>query len=88
MREFLKDYRNYGKTILQIYTFSLLDFDKYVCDFIASVASLNLADSPHIKFTLRLTSAIDAYLTLKSTENGLSKADLVRAMIVKEMESV
>lgn len=84
LQTFLKDYRNFGKTILDIHTFSYSDFEDNLNVFIDKIVDIILTERPRIKFTLRITPAIDKYLSEKSAETGLSKADFVRDLIFKE----
>ncbi|MBI3626583.1 hypothetical protein HY224_00875 [Candidatus Uhrbacteria bacterium] len=61
------------------------NLEKILSDFIGGLEAGTEANRPDIKFTLRITPAIDRYLTWKSHVASLSKADLLRKILVEEI---
>lgn len=56
-----------------------------VSAFLQTIAGLTIREVPRIKFTLRITNAIEAYLHFKTHNTKLSKADYVRDRIEEVM---
>lgn len=58
---------------------------KDVSDLLGNIEKGPLKEIPSIKFTLRITPTIERYLQWKSQESGLSKADVLREFIEKDL---
>lgn len=58
---------------------------KTISTFLESIEGLAVKQTPRIKFTLRITRAIEEYLHFKTHNTKLTKADYLRAEIEKMM---
>lgn len=56
-----------------------------VGEFMAKLGGAPIREVPRLKFTLRITKSIEQYLTFKTTNTKLTKADWLRAEIEKLM---
>lgn len=61
--------------------------EREVETFLKSVGHVKIREAANLKYTLRLTHTMDAYLDFKTRNTKLSKADYLRENIEKFMES-
>ena len=59
--------------------------EKHLLDFITAGEKEGMHEVPSIKFTLRLTPAMDRYLQWKSKQIGMSKADFLRHVVLEDV---
>lgn len=62
------------------------NLERRVEEFLAGAAGIAVREVPRIKFTLRITRSIERYLTLKTQNTKLTKADWLREQIEKLMK--
>lgn len=59
--------------------------EKVLLDFLGRLDTLEVAELPSIKFTLRITPSIERYLEWKTRNTKISKADFVRNILTDEI---
>ncbi|MBI3626988.1 hypothetical protein HY224_03005 [Candidatus Uhrbacteria bacterium] len=57
-------------------------------DFLLVMARFSTSGIPNIKFTLRITPAIDRYLIWKAQRSCMTKADLLRKLVIDRLMTV
>lgn len=72
--------------LLRIVFFSDRGLEKNLGEFIGGIEGSESGELPTIKFTLRITTAIERYLHWKTHNTKLSKADFLRQQIERLMD--